>query len=73
MHPAGWFEAMISNNNLNFSVVYTGQSGYFDIIREKFERREGVLFYWWVAASHGIACTCRAVLSAHTVFELTTL
>ena len=43
---AGWWESVVKNLNLNFSVVYAGYSGLKEIVEKSYKERRGILYYW---------------------------
>eukprot|EP00193_Tetraselmis_chui_P007165 CAMPEP_0177771456 /NCGR_PEP_ID=MMETSP0491_2-20121128/11602_1 /TAXON_ID=63592 /ORGANISM="Tetraselmis chuii, Strain PLY429" /LENGTH=1273 /DNA_ID=CAMNT_0019289007 /DNA_START=241 /DNA_END=4062 /DNA_ORIENTATION=- len=43
----GWFEAVTKNLGLNFSTVYTSSPSFREMLSEKYEKREGLMYYWW--------------------------
>lgn len=47
----GWdaarFEALVKNNNLNFTIAYLGGGGLRPHLDAMYARRENFMFYWW--------------------------
>jgi hypothetical protein len=43
---SGWFEALVKNLGLEFSVVYAGYSGVREIVAKANEEKQGIVYYW---------------------------